>query len=646
MEAARAELEVARTLDDATLIDSLPKLLDNLIEALTRGESDATVHQSAAIGAAHGRQRAKQTTYTLNDLLVEYRLLSSAIFSALRGTVPLNVRTEDLIIDWIHRGIGNASAEFMRVRESAEAAARAVTGSLAEGIFTIDADGKLTSINPAAERMLGWSEAEILGKDLHETIHPPHNQPSTGEGRCRILQVLETGVTTRTYDDVFRRKDGTWFPVALSSSPVKQCGITKAAVAFHDISELKRINEAQEKDRERLRQEHAEIKRLLSERTGELDAAQQQLQTLYDGVLDYAIFALDPQGYIMTWNRGATHIKQYTADEAIGSHFSMLYTEEGRIRNEPMGHLRTAAIEGRFRGEGVRRKKSGELFLADVLITPMYRNGELVGYSKVVQDLSERHALLQERDLSRIRVEALENQQRLRETFVAGLAHDLRNPLSAAAASMQIIMRSACNNDRHLTVAARALQNIQRADLMLSDILDASRADAGARLSIRIEQCDLVAIAREAVAELVTVHGDRFVITPDSPVVGHWDGAALKRVIENLTDNAVKYGDSRTPVTIALDVVKDRVLLKVHNFGDAIRPEDRPLIFEQFRRGPSASKRSGWGIGLTLVRAIAEAHGGIVKVESYPKEGTTFTVDLPLDARKAQAPQQPGQMVD
>jgi signal transduction histidine kinase len=276
----------------------------------------------------------------------------------------------------------------------------------------------------------------------------------------------------------------------------------------------------------------------------------------------------------------------------------------------------------------------------------MYRGGQIMGFSKVVQDLSERARMLQERDLSRSRIEALEAQERLRKMLVAGLAHDLRSPLSAASAGMQLLARTPCDQTRHMEFTARALQNIQRADRMLSDLLDASRVEAGERLPVRMEQCDLASIAREVAAELATVHGDRFVVKPPTPVTGYWDCAALRRVIENLASNAVKYGDARRPVTIAAEAVKDRVLLKVHNFGNVIQSEERDLIFEQFRRAGSAYRETGWGLGLTLVRGITEAHGGIVKVESYPKEGTTFTVDLPADGRNAEAPQQPGEMAE
>jgi PAS domain S-box-containing protein len=637
--ASLAEIHAARALDREAQVDSMPELLENLANALERGESVANRKESADIGKAHGRQRAEQKALSLNDVLVEYRLLSSAIFNVLRETIELERKTEDLINDAIHRGIGNASAEFVRVRSAQEQAARLVTGSLAEGICTIDRSGRITSLNPAAERLLDWPETELLGKHIDATVHAHGPGAATvAKESCRILKVLNTGVATRSYDDTFRRKDGSAFPVALSSSPIRQDGdVAGAAIAFHDISELKRVDEALKENQERLRRQYIDVKRLLAERVGELAAAQNHLRTLYEGVHDYAIFTLDPSGYITTWNHGAERMKQYTPDEAIGSHFSMLYPEEGNRRDEPMGHLRTAAIEGRFRGEGVRVKKSGELFLADVLITPMYQNSELVGFSKVVQDLTERNTLVQERDLSRTQARALETQQQLLERFVIELSHDIRTPLAAAGSSMEAITRSACNDTRHFAMAERAMNSVRRIDQLMTDLLDVSRIKAGQHVALQLQQCDLRKIAVEVADELTPTHGDRFVVRPTTPVIGYWDGADLKRVIENLCSNAAKYGEPETPVTISLEPVKDRVLLKVHNFGEVIPPEHQTLLFEPFRRGLSAAdpRKKGWGLGLALVRGITEAHGGVVKVESYPKEGTTFTLDLPVDPRAA-----------
>ncbi len=353
---------------------------------------------------------------------------------------------------------------------------------------------------------------------------------------------------------------------------------------------------------------------------------------------DYAIFTVDPQGHVTSWNSGAQRMKGYTPEEIIGRHFSALYPEEAKRRDEPMSHLRVAAAEGRFRGEGMRVRKNGDLFMADVSITAMYEDGELRGFAKVVQDLSERSLLMQERDLSRVDIERLQVEAQYRERFVATLTHDLRAPLTAARAAADLIARAPTKEDRVRSLAIRIVDAVDRTDRMISDLLDATRIHAGEPLPLRFEECDVRAIAREVCDELATHHGDRFRLDVQGPTTGFWSPEGLRRVLENLASNAVKYGDGSSPITVRLRRVDHRELVAVHNQGTIIPVEDQAKLFTMYHRthGAQASGKKGWGLGLTLVRAIAEAHKGMVKVESYPIDGTTFTLDLPVDARTSQ----------
>jgi PAS domain S-box-containing protein len=359
----------------------------------------------------------------------------------------------------------------------------------------------------------------------------------------------------------------------------------------------------------------------------------QRFRHMVDAVKDYAIFTVDPTGVITSWNVGCVRMNQYTADEAIGQHFQMLYPEEGRRRGEPSNHLRSAAIEGRYRGEGVRLRKNGELFLADVSITPIY-DGRLSGFTKVVQDLTERNALMQERDLSRSDTVRLREESAYRDRFVATLTHDLRSPLATAKLGVDLIVGAPGDADKVRSRAQRIARSLQRADRMIADLLDASRLQAGEALSLELEACDLAAIAEELCDELASRHGDRFDLLVEGDVRGWWSPDGLRRVLDNLLSNAAKYGATATPITVGVRRVDDRVLLSVHNVG-TIAVEEQPKLFQAFHRAPAAlhSGQPGWGLGLALVKGIVEAHGGIVKAESYPREGTTFTVDLPVDAR-------------
>lgn len=365
----------------------------------------------------------------------------------------------------------------------------------------------------------------------------------------------------------------------------------------------------------------------------ELEESENKYKAIIDGVTDYALFTLDPNGFITFWNAGAERMKGYTYEEAIGSHFSMLYPEEAKKRNEPMNHLKSARIEGRFRGEGLRIKKNGELFMADVYIVPLKKGKEVVGFAKIVADLSEHNQLIQERDISRTEALNLKLQNEMRETFVAVLSHDLRSPLSAAKTSAQLILRHPMNHEKHLVFATKIVDHINRIDKMLINFLDANILKAGEELTLHKSRCNLIDIAHDVVDEISTIYGQRIHIYGSGPVIGFWDGEGLRRVLENLLSNAVKYGDLSKPISLNIDVINDRVIIKVHNYGPVIEIPDQLMLFEKFHRTKSAHSGTqiGWGLGLTLVKGIVEAHKGLVQVESYPKEGTTFLIDLPYE---------------
>ena len=224
----------------------------------------------------------------------------------------------------------------------------------------------------------------------------------------------------------------------------------------------------------------------------------------------------------------------------------------------------------------------------------------------------------------------------LREKFMLTLAHDLRGPLTAARAAAQMILRRPDSSEVPRW-ASRAIEGVDRVDAMVRDLLDVGRVGAGRRLALELAPCELGAIARDVVEQLELTHGQRFLVTALGPVQGHWSAEALRRCIENLVANALKYGGSRL-ITLRAGVVQGRAQLSVHNEDSFIPAEERESLFQVFRRSheAEAGPQRGWGLGLPLVRAVAEAHGGSVEVQSDRQTGTTFTVDIPLDARPFQ----------
>jgi signal transduction histidine kinase len=228
----------------------------------------------------------------------------------------------------------------------------------------------------------------------------------------------------------------------------------------------------------------------------------------------------------------------------------------------------------------------------------------------------------------------------VRAQFTATLTHDFRGPLSAAHNYLELIKRAGDRSEQRAHFISRALDNINRLSRMIDDLLDASRARGGERLIIKPAQCDVTEMLRALLEELAEKEGDRFVLDSQQHVPGFVDAERLRQAAHNLAENAIKYGSPHSPITVRLIVQDRRIQLSVHNFGDPLPPDEKQMLFHAYRRTPSAEKsgKKGWGLGLVLVQAIAEAHGGSTAVESSPDEGTTFTLDILQDVRELPHP--------
>jgi signal transduction histidine kinase len=227
-------------------------------------------------------------------------------------------------------------------------------------------------------------------------------------------------------------------------------------------------------------------------------------------------------------------------------------------------------------------------------------------------------------------------QATLREGFVAALTHDLRNPLSSAHLAAQLIKNSS-DPAKIKELAGQITDSLNRMDGMIQDLLDSVKFQSGERLNLRLEEFDIQEVAKEVCNQFTAMHGPRFQLI-GTAVRGWWDREAIKRAIENLIGNAVKYGAPDTPIRIKIDSPDERMMLTVHNEGQPIPLEQIELIFQVFGRAITAKdgNKEGWGIGLPYVRSVAESHGGSVAVDSSARRGTTFMIDVPVDSRPFQ----------
>jgi signal transduction histidine kinase len=221
-------------------------------------------------------------------------------------------------------------------------------------------------------------------------------------------------------------------------------------------------------------------------------------------------------------------------------------------------------------------------------------------------------------------------QRRVREQnqFISMLAHDLRTPLTVIKTTAGLLRRRGpAGGD---PAAATILRMVDRTDGMIRNLLDCEKTTAGETLRLDRQPMELASTVQSVLSDLALVHGDRFRLQSPGPVLGCWDPSGVRRVVENLAMNAIKYGDPQATVTVEVRDDAGVPRLSVHNHGKPIDRRARAAIFKPYHRGRAASgKAEGWGLGLALVRGISRAHGGAVSVRSSRRNGTTFTVTLP-----------------
>lgn len=235
----------------------------------------------------------------------------------------------------------------------------------------------------------------------------------------------------------------------------------------------------------------------------------------------------------------------------------------------------------------------------------------------------------------RQQVKDLQIERELRNQFVMSLTHDLRTPLNAAKMSAQLINRKMAEDNDFTKLSNRIVVNMDRADKLITNLLDVSRIKVGDKISITPKPCHLNELVEMTLEDLATLYGARFeIVAENKSIHGVWDKSALQRSIENLATNAVKYGSLNRPIKIHLTEKDNEIEISVHNEGNPIAAHDLNFIFEPYHRTSSASKglQIGWGMGLALVRGLVEAHGGSVKVESSQEAGTTFKILIPRDS--------------
>lgn len=367
-----------------------------------------------------------------------------------------------------------------------------------------------------------------------------------------------------------------------------------------------------------------------------LDQSELRFRLLVESVREYAIFMLDTEGHIVSWNAGAQRLKGYTTEEILGKHFSIFYPPDEVARRKPQRELEIAAAEGQYKEEGWRVRKDGSRFWALVVITALRdRAGNLAGFAKVTRDMTERkqteeriHRLNE--DLQRQVAERTAQLEEL-QAFSYSVSHDLRAPLRAIDGFSQVVLEDYADrlDDEGRDFLGRIRAASQKLARLLDGLLELSRLS---RAEMTPEMVDVSEIARTvADAHLAGAPNRRvrFEIQEGRTAVA--DPRMVYIVVENLLSNAWKFSARVQEAVIefgATDEAGERVFY-VRDNGAGFDMKHAGKLFGAFNRLHDEREFAGTGIGLATVRRIIQRHGGRIWAASAPGQGATFYFTLP-----------------
>jgi PAS domain S-box-containing protein len=528
------------------------------------------------------------------------RFWADVIITALRAPAGQLVGFAKVTQDLTSR---RRAEEELRRSESLLAA---TLHSIGDAVLATDELARITMINPVAEALTGWSREQAVGRHIDEVFHII-NEETRAKADSPVARVLSEGLIVGLANHTaLIARGGRERPIADSGAPIRDAaGVTRGAVlVFRDITEGRHAEDA-------LRQ------------------SEEKLRLMITSIHDYAIYMLDPNGRVISWNPGAERIKGYREDEILGTDFARFFTPDDIAEGKPARELELAATEGRFEDETWRVRKDGTRFWANVVISAVRdASGRLAGFAKITRDLTERRAVEEER----VRLAQVEEAVRVRDEFLSIASHELRTPLAALQLQLQSSLTRARSIDETLAARIeRARKSSDRLADLIDRLLDVSRIATGT-LTLSVESFDLVDAVREVVERVrdaASQAGCTLSFEAKGPIVGTWDRLRIEQILLNLLSNAIKYA-AGTPIAVSASNGGDVAILEVKDGGAGLSESDLGRVFERFAR-VGTSRYGGLGLGLYITQQIAEAHGGTANARNLEGGGAAFIVRLPLE---------------
>jgi PAS domain S-box-containing protein len=568
----------------------------HIINQETRLPSTIPVKDTLAKGTIHGL--ANHTLLLARDG-TEWAIADSC--------APIRDRAGEVVgAVMVFRDVTQEYAAQQVIRDSS-ALIETILGTVVDGIITVRARGALlTTVNPAAEAMFGYAAADLVGQPFSLLI-----PALTGDLAAWFLDGLQ-GASARpglgsAREIQGRRQDGSSFLMEMMVSEMVLGGERHYTAVLRDITARKQAEEAQRWTEESFR-------------------------LMVESVVDCSIVMLDPEGLVLSWNSGAQRIKGYTAEDIVGQPFSKFYSPEAVAAGTPQLDLEAVKAKGRFETSGWRSRKDGSSFWASVIFTAIRdQDGQLRGFAKLTQDLTERRKV--EAELNRARA-AAEKANLAKSFFLSSMSHELRSPLNAILGFAQLMeSEQPPPSALHKEGIAQILQAGWHLLALINEILDLAKVESG-QVPMSREPVAMAEVLQECYRMIEPQAIQRGIQlsfpSPDQPNFVLADRTRVKQVLLNLLSNAIKYNSREGTVAVSFATpTPGHLRLRVRDTGAGLAPDQLEQLFQPFNRlGQGNGDEEGTGIGLVVAKRLVELMDGAIGVESTVGLGSEFWFEL------------------